>query len=251
MSKTITAAPSYEMTSRFFIQDFDFEEKISFKTKKQLFLKRVFDIVVSLLVITFVLSWLLPILAILIKINSRGPVFFVQKRVGAFGTTFNCYKLRTMYVNNQANSMQAETNDPRITSTGRFLRLSCLDELPQFFNVLMGDMSVVGPRPHMIKDCNEFSKVVKQYKTRELVKPGITGIAQVKGYRGKTTTVYDVVHRYKWDVYYIKNCSFSLDMKIVRLTITSTLSTVYCSFVKSRKEETEITYQLDSPEYLN
>ena len=121
------------------------------KTKKDLLFKRCFDFIFSLLVIVSILSWLLPILAILVKLTSRGPVFFIQKRVGAFGKTFHCFKLRTMVVNAQANIQQAQANDPRITPFGKFLRLSCLDELPQFFNVLMGDMSIVGPRPHMIR----------------------------------------------------------------------------------------------------
>jgi putative colanic acid biosynthesis UDP-glucose lipid carrier transferase len=215
-------------------------------------LKRGFDIFVSLLVVTFILSWLLPILAILIKLDSRGPVFFIQKRVGAFGKIFYCFKLRTMVVNEQANIEQAQTNDPRITRFGKFLRLSCLDELPQFLNVLIGDMSIVGPRPHMIKDCKEFSKLVKQYNTRNLVKPGITGMAQVKGYRGKTRDFFDVAHRYKWDMFYVKNRSFYLDMRIMGLTIASTLYTVYSVFIVKTDKKTEpVSYQLGTPEYLN
>jgi putative colanic acid biosynthesis UDP-glucose lipid carrier transferase len=218
--------------------------------EKNLVFKRMFDVAVSLFVIVFVLSWLLPILALIIKLDSRGPVFFVQKRVGAMGKVFYCLKLRTMVVNEHANTQQALNNDPRITSFGKFLRLSCLDELPQFFNVLIGHMSIVGPRPHMIKDCKEFSKIVKHYNYRNLVKPGITGIAQVKGYRGKTNDYYDVSHRYKWDMFYVKNRSLNLDMRIMGLTIVSTFTAVYSQLI-SRERKEIVEFKLDTPEYLN
>jgi putative colanic acid biosynthesis UDP-glucose lipid carrier transferase len=214
--------------------------------------KRIFDIALSLIVIVFVLSWLIPVLALIIKLDSKGPVFFIQKRVGAFGKIFSCIKLRTMVVNDEANVLQAQQNDPRITRFGKFLRLSCFDELPQFFNVLIGDMSVVGPRPHMIRDCKEFSKLVKHYSSRNSVKPGITGIAQVKGYRGNTKDYFDVSHRYKWDMFYVRNRSLSLDIKIVGLTIRSTVRSVYSRYsVKAKKEELTRSYKLETPEYLN
>lgn len=221
--------------------------------KKQihLSLKRAFDIGVSLFVIVFVLSWLLPILAIIIKIDSNGPVFFVQKRVGSLNNIFSCFKLRTMVINAQANTQQAQKNDPRITRFGNFLRLACLDELPQFFNVLKGDMSIVGPRPHMIKDCKEFSKVIKSYNSRYLVKPGITGMAQVKGYRGKTEDFFDISHRYKWDMFYVKNYNFHLDIRIMRLTITSTFATVYSSFISIKEKKEAKSYSFKIREYLN
>jgi putative colanic acid biosynthesis UDP-glucose lipid carrier transferase len=218
--------------------------------EKNLAFKRMFDVAVSLLVIVFVLSWLLPILAIIIKLDSRGPVFFIQKRVGAMGKVFYCLKLRTMVVNDQANTQQAQNNDPRITRFGKFLRLSCLDELPQFFNVLIGHMSIVGPRPHMIRDCKEFSKIVKHYNYRNLVKPGITGMAQVKGYRGKTNDYYDVSHRYKWDMFYVKNRSLNLDMRIMGLTIVSTFTIVYSTIVSRQRKEV-VDFKLDTAEYLN
>lgn len=215
-------------------------------------LKRTFDVIVSLLIIIFVLSWLLPILAVLIRLDSKGPVLFVQKRVGAFGRIFHCIKLRTMVVNAEANTQQARIDDPRITFFGKFLRLSCMDELPQFLNVLIGNMSIVGPRPHMIRDSNEFSKLVKHYNYRYSVKPGITGMAQIKGYRGSTKDFFDVSHRYKWDMFYVKNHSFSLDMRIVGLTITSTISSVYTNYIIQKgKKEDPAPYQLDTPEYLN
>ncbi|HWJ91376.1 MAG TPA: sugar transferase [Flavisolibacter sp.] len=219
--------------------------------EKNLVFKRIFDLVTSILVIVFVLSWLLPILALIIKIDSRGPVFFIQKRVGAMGKVFYCLKLRTMVVNEQANTQQALNNDPRITSFGKFLRVSCLDELPQFFNVLIGHMSIVGPRPHMIRDCKEFSKIVKHYNYRNLVKPGITGMAQVKGYRGKTNDYYDVSHRYKWDMFYVKNRSLNLDMRIMGLTIVSTFTALFTTLFASRDREQVVDFKLDSREYLN
>jgi len=212
-----------------------------------------FDIVSSLLLIASVLSWLLPVLAVLIKMDSKGPIFFVQKRVGAFGKIFRCLKLRTMVVNAQAHIEQAQANDSRITPLGKFLRLSCLDELPQFFNVLIGNMSVIGPRPHMLKDCREFSKLVTHYNARSLVKPGITGIAQVKGYRGKTNNFYDVVHRFKWDMYYVRNLSFKLDLKIVKLTIVSVVTTVYTALfsTKQRQSTQAIVLPFKNRELLN
>ena len=223
------------------------------KLRPHLALKRAFDITVSVVVIAGLLSWLLPLLAVLIKLNSKGPVLFVQKRVGAFGKTFNCLKLRTMVVNEQADTCQAETNDPRITEFGRFLRLSCFDELPQFFNVLAGDMSIVGPRPHMLKDCREFSEIIQYYDSRNLVKPGITGMAQVKGCRGKTKSFYDITHRFKWDMFYVKNLSFKLDMCILRLTITSTIANLFATFLAIRKKHTpkRSTYCFETREYLN
>jgi putative colanic acid biosysnthesis UDP-glucose lipid carrier transferase len=215
--------------------------------------KRAFDIIISVLVTVFILSWLLPILAILIKLDSKGPVFFIQKRVGAFGKVFRCIKLRTMVVNAEANTLQAVENDPRITPLGKFLRFSSMDELPQFFNVLIGDMSVVGPRPHMISDSTEFAKLVRHYKSRYSIKPGITGMAQVKGYRGNTKDFFDIAHRSKWDMFYVRNRCFSLDVKILRLTVASMIGSVYKGFFPKRSTETETqtAYRLETPEYLN
>ena len=194
------------------------------------FFKRLFDIVLSFFVIVFILSWLLPIIALLIKLDSSGPVFFVQWRVGRWGKSFKCLKFRTMVVNDQANSKQAVENDNRITRVGNFLRNSNLDEFPQFFNVLMGQMSIVGPRPHMHADCNSFSSVVDNYKFRNMVKPGITGLAQVKGYRGPTRNFEDIFHRYQFDAFYVRNANFWLDMRIVRKTAGQTFKTIFSKF---------------------
>lgn len=202
------------------------------------FVKRLFDIVISLSVIVLLLSWLLPILAILIKLDSKGPVFFLQKRVGAFGKTFYCIKLRSMIANPLANIQQAGENDPRITPVGRFLRYSCLDEFPQFINVFLGDMSIVGPRPHMIYDCLDFSKVVPNYELRHMVKPGITGLAQVKGYKGKVNSLFDITHRYRFDMFYIKKACFLLDLRIIFGTFLQVLSSV-SNFSQRRYERME------------
>jgi putative colanic acid biosysnthesis UDP-glucose lipid carrier transferase len=186
------------------------------------FLKRMVDVVISLLVIAFILSWLVPVVGLFIILDSRGPVFFSQVRVGRFGKSFRCYKFRTMYVNIEADFKQAEENDPRITRIGSFLRRTNLDEFPQFMNVLFGQMSIVGPRPHMYKDCRDFSKVVKEYKFRSLVKPGITGLAQVKGFRGPTETEKSIVERYKWDAFYVKNAGSLMDFRVIAFTAKQT-----------------------------
>src|SRR5688572_10061149 len=147
--------------------------------RKYLYFKRLLDIIFSSVVILLVLSWLLPLIALLILFDSRGPVFFIQTRIGQAGKPFRCIKLRTMVRNDDADERQANDDDDRITRLGRFLRNTNIDELPQFFNVFMGHMSVVGPRPHMVADCIRFSFVISSYHFRNLVRPGITGLAQV------------------------------------------------------------------------
>ena len=204
------------------------------------FFKRMFDIFLSLLVIVFLLSWLLPIIALLIKLDSSGPVFFVQRRVGRWGRSFKCLKFRTMVVNEHANTRQASENDSRITRVGNFLRKSNLDEFPQFFNVLLGQMSVVGPRPHMHTDCNKFSSVIANYKFRSMVKPGITGLAQVKGYRGPTKNFESIFHRYQFDAFYVRNANFWLDMRIVRKTAGQTIRTFIDRLLGNDVEETTV-----------
>jgi len=189
--------------------------------------KRVFDIAVSLLLTILVLSWLIPILAILIKLDSKGPVFFVQTRIGFLGIPFRCYKLRTMVVNQNSDSQQAMYNDQRITRLGHFLRITSLDELPQFLNVIIGNMSIVGPRPFMKKDDQEFSITVSNYPLRYCAKPGITGMAQVKGYRGRTDNFLSIFHRYQWDAFYIRNARPSLDFKILRITASQTIKSIF------------------------
>ena len=184
-----------------------------------LLLKRSFDICFSAFFILTVLSWLLPILSILIKLTSKGPIFFKQKRIGRGGRSFICYKLRTMVINKEADVLQASENDNRITSIGRFLRESNMDEFPQFFNVLKGDMSVIGPRPHMYADCLKFSAVLPGYKFRNMVKPGLTGLAQIKGYHGPTTTRNCILMRYHFDNFYIRNLGLVMDISILLITV--------------------------------
>ena len=184
--------------------------------KKDYFLaKRILDLLISGLVILIILSWLLPVLALLIKCTSRGPVFFLQKRTGRGGKSFTCYKLRTMAYNPVTPFKRVSSIEQPITRLGRFLRESNLDELPQFFNVLAGTMSIVGPRPHMHSDCNAFSRLIPQYKFRNLVTPGITGMAQVKGYHGKILSPECIYKRYEWDAFYVKNAGLWLDLKIM------------------------------------
>jgi putative colanic acid biosynthesis UDP-glucose lipid carrier transferase len=183
-----------------------------------MFCKRAVDIVISFTVALLLFPWLFPIIMLLIKLDSRGPVFFKQKRVGFLGKTFLCYKFRTMRVNDMADTRAAAHNDPRVTRVGKFLRNTCLDELPQFINVLLGDMSIVGPRPHMLKDSFEFSEIVANYKFRNLVRPGITGISQVRGYRGPATSFESIFRRYQWDAYYVRNIGLRLDLKIMAQT---------------------------------
>ena len=184
-------------------------------------LKRSFDIVFSFLVITCIFSWLFPILAIMIKLSSKGPVFFKQTRLGERKKKFTCYKFRSMRMNAEADSKQATRNDPRITKVGAFLRKSNLDEMPQFFNVLLGQMSVVGPRPHPLKLNDQFRDIIDKYMVRHFVRPGITGWAQVNGFRGETRTPELMEKRVDLDVWYLENWSFVLDLKIVVKTVTN------------------------------
>lgn len=181
------------------------------------------------------LSWLFPIISLLIKLTSKGPVFFVQRRVGRGGRSFPCLKFRTMVVNEQANTRQAAEHDIRITKIGRFLRQSNLDEFPQFINVLLGHMSIVGPRPHMYADCNRFSSAIPGYKFRNIVKPGITGLAQVKGYRGATNDFISMFHRYQFDAFYVRNANFWLDMRIMRKTAVQTTRLLSKKSVEGKK----------------
>jgi len=182
-------------------------------------MKRLFDLVFSALVIVLILSWLYPMLAILIKLSSKGPVLFKQVRSGVDNMEFICYKFRSMTQSDNADTTQATKGDERITKMGAFLRKSSLDEFPQFINVFMGDMSIVGPRPHMLAHTEEYSALINKYMVRQLVKPGITGAAQVKGYRGETKELEDMEGRVRLDVWYIENWSLSLDINIVFQTV--------------------------------
>lgn len=187
------------------------------------FFKRLFDIVFSLFVIVFLLSWLTPLLFMLVKIETRGPVFFKQMRDGINGSRFVCYKYRSMVINENSEDIPCTKHDERITKVGRFLRKTSMDELPQFFNVFLGDMSVVGPRPHMLSQTRKYAKIVDKFMVRHFAKPGITGLAQVKGYRGEVKKNEDMEFRIKLDIFYIENWSFMLDLKIIGQTIINIL----------------------------
>ncbi len=182
-------------------------------------LKRGFDACFSLFAILFILSWLIPLLALLIKCESKGPVFFLQKRTGANNREFRCIKFRTMVANPWSDTLQATKNDPRVTLVGAFLRRFSLDELPQFINVLKGDMSVVGPRPHAVPMNLVFKKQIDSYDNRHRIKPGITGLAQVLGYRGEISNHWQIRSRVRLDHFYIRNWSFFLDLTIVYKTM--------------------------------
>jgi putative colanic acid biosynthesis UDP-glucose lipid carrier transferase len=181
--------------------------------------KRSFDILFSLLVIVGVLSWLTPVIAILIRMESKGSVFFKQKRNGLDYKEFECYKFRSMVPNNTAHIHQVSRNDHRITTMGKFLRKTSIDELPQFFNVLKGDMSVVGPRPHMVSHTHMYAERIDKFMVRHFVKPGITGLAQVSGYRGEVESEEDIVGRVRNDIYYIENWSTVIDIRIIFKTV--------------------------------
>lgn len=181
--------------------------------------KRFFDIAFSLLVICCLLLWLVPLIALLIRLESKGPIFFRQLRTGKDGKPFYCLKFRSMRPNSQADSVQARRNDARITVVGGYLRKTSLDELPQFFNVLRGEMSIVGPRPHMLAHTEQYTLLIENFMDRHLIMPGITGLAQVSGHRGETRNVEAMAKRVEADIRYLNNWSFWLDVKIIWLTL--------------------------------
>lgn len=184
------------------------------------FLKRTFDIVVSALTCLMLLPFL-PIIALIIKMQSPGPLFFVQNRTGLNGHTFKCYKFRSMHVNNQADTLQATKDDPRKFPFGEFMRKTNIDEFPQFFNVLKGDMSIVGPRPHMMLHTEMYGKLIDKYMVRHFCRPGITGWAQVTGFRGETKELWQMEERIRRDIWYLENWTFWLDLKIILKTALS------------------------------
>ncbi len=196
--------------------------------------KRIMDVAISAAFITLIMSWLTPIIAILIKLTSKGPVFFIQKRTGYMGVEFNCFKFRTMYLNDEADIQQVSINDKRITTIGKFLRLTHLDETPQFFNVILGEMSVVGPRPHMIYHTRYYSECIPYYNLRLEVQPGMTGMAQIKDYIGEISVERELRKRIQWDIYYMKNRSVLLDLKILVSTAGSVISKILQPFTRKK-----------------
>lgn len=185
------------------------------------FSKRLFDIVFSLLFLCTLFPFIFIIVGVCVKLSSPGPVFFKQRRTGERGREFYCYKFRTMKVNKDADTKQATKDDPRTTKIGEFLRKSNIDELPQIINVLKGEMSVVGPRPHMLKHTQQYNELIDKYMLRHLIKPGITGWAQVTGFRGETKEISQMEGRVIRDVWYIEHWSFFLDIKIIYLTVSN------------------------------
>ena len=190
------------------------------------FFKRLFDIIFSTFFLVFIFSWMFPVIALAIKLNSKGPVFFKQERWGLNNKKIICYKFRTMYiaskeVDENGNYIQTKQNDERITGVGKFLRKTSLDELPQFMNVLAGSMSVVGPRPHPIPLTIESKDLVQNYMLRHVIKPGISGWAQVNGSRGETNQPGDMQKRVDLDLWYIENWSFWLDYQIIFQTMVN------------------------------
>jgi putative colanic acid biosynthesis UDP-glucose lipid carrier transferase len=181
--------------------------------------KRTFDVLFSLIVLLVLAPTVFLLIAVLIKIFSPGPVFFKQLRSGENNREFWCYKFRTMKVNAFSDELQATKHDQRITPLGSFLRKSSLDELPQFWNVLKGEMSVVGPRPHMLKHTAEYRQTVSKFLVRHFAKPGITGWAQINGFRGETKELEDMEKRVEADIWYVENWSLLLDIRIVIVTI--------------------------------
>ncbi|MDT7828094.1 undecaprenyl-phosphate glucose phosphotransferase [Pricia sp. S334] len=193
--------------------------KVPLDTEYSRIAKRTFDIIFSSLVLIFILSWLTPLLFILIKLESPGNLFFKQKRHGLKRNVFWCYKFRSMHANGDSHKRMASKNDSRTTRIGKLLRRTSIDELPQFYNVFMGDMSVVGPRPHMELHTWDYQTTVDKYLVRHFVKPGITGLAQIRGYRGEITKKADILNRVRLDIFYIEKWSLALDLRIVYQTI--------------------------------
>lgn len=178
-------------------------------------------------------------MALIIFIDSKGPIFFRQKRIGKNGIPFKCLKFRTMVINDESDDRPAIDNDDRITRVGKWLRKTNLDELPQFFNVLAGDMSIVGPRPHMLADCIRFSFVIPSYSFRSLLRPGITGWAQVNGFHGPTLDYESIILRYYWDAMYVRKASAWIDCKIILATVRhgfqNIFDAIFSSFRKKHK----------------
>jgi len=187
------------------------------------FIKRAFDIIISLFIIVGILSWLTPLLGLFIKLESKGPVFFKQKRNGLDYKEFYCYKFRSMNPNPEAHLHQVRKGDIRITRVGKIIRKTSIDELPQFINVLKGEMSVVGPRPHMVSHTHMYAERIDKFMVRHFIKPGITGLAQVSGYRGEVESDNDIINRVKYDIFYLENWSLLLDLKIVTQTVYNAL----------------------------
>ncbi|MBC8395952.1 MAG: sugar transferase [Flavobacteriales bacterium] len=202
------------------------KKKIKKKPLKKTFnavLKRVFDIAFSGFILVFFLSWMFPLFAVIIKLQSSGPVIYKQLREGKDGVHFLCFKFRTMHLNGESDSSWTKLNDPRVTKFGVFLRRTSLDEFPQFLNVFLAQMSVVGPRPHPIKLNDTYRDSIQKFSLRHETRPGVTGLSQMKGHRGSITHYHQMNSRVKLDRFYIRSWTFLLDLKIILLTIPATI----------------------------
>ncbi len=199
-------------------------------------IKRTFDLIVSVLVCFITLPFL-PIIALLIKSQSRGNILFRQERTGLNGKTFVCYKFRSMHINNEADTRQASADDPRMFAFGKFIRRTHIDELPNFINVIKGDMSIIGPRPHMLYHTRKYSQLIDNYMDRHRCKPGITGYSQVLGLSGETPEPWQMEERVKNDIWYINHWSIALDLWILYRTVMVTLqpagNTKQCPTIKN------------------
>jgi putative colanic acid biosynthesis UDP-glucose lipid carrier transferase len=195
--------------------------KIALHEPINAFIKRTFDIVFSSLVILFILSWLTPLMALLIRMESKGPTLFLQKRHGLDNQEFYCFKYRSMGVNKSTGDLHVKKNDMRVTKIGKFIRKTSIDEMPQFYNVFFGQMSIVGPRPHMISLSEVYMQKANRYMLRHSVKPGITGLAQVSGFRGEIESDLDIINRVKYDIFYLENWSMLMDLGIIFQTVSN------------------------------
>lgn len=187
------------------------------------FVKRMFDVLTALIVSIITLPFT-PFIALIIKWQSRGPILFRQARTGLNGRTFVCYKFRTMRINSESDTRQATSDDPRLFGFGKFMRRTHIDELPNLINVIKGDMSIIGPRPHMLYHTEKYSKLISNYADRHRCKPGITGYAQVLGYSGETPELWMMEERVKCDLYYIAHWSIRLDLWILYRTFVITIA---------------------------
>ena len=218
MATTISKLSSVDAFSSDFILN---RYSVNLLDSSQVTAKRVFDVIMVILFLVFIASWLFPMIALLVKLDSKGPVFYKQLRHGQNNVPFYCLKFRSMKFEKEDCFKQASKDDTRVTKVGAFLRRSSLDELPQLLNVLMGEMTIVGPRPHAVPMNKEFAEKIENFMCRHMVKPGITGLAQAKGFRGEIKDSFDMNARLRYDLFYIKNWSFLLDVKIILLTFYS------------------------------
>ena len=208
------------------ITSYKLKSKVKKHPLKKIFnavLKRVFDILFSGFILVFFLSWMYPLFALIIKLQSSGPVIYKQLREGKDGVHFLCFKFRTMHLNGESDYSWTKVNDPRVTRFGVFLRRTSLDEFPQFLNVFLGSMSVVGPRPHPIKLNDLYRDRVEKFSLRHETRPGVTGLSQMKDYRGSITHYHQMNSRVKLDRFYIQKWTFLFDLKIILLTIPATI----------------------------